>query len=283
MTNMNNIEFNCEICGSDKLDKIDYLKNMSIKGKIFRWIPLWLNVIFPSSLKRRFVHGKTKISVFKDRKWLWCKSCKFGVVFPMPSTKELDNYYHTLYWENTNNDSLKDIVYSLGNTTRPKRQLDFIKNSGLHNVDNMLDFGAGILGGSVVFRDAGFSSLNCALDKSEQTSQVSKMLKMRNIFNLDECVNSEFDFIYSSHSLEHVASLKHVLNDFHRVLTKSGHIFIEVPNFSDDFVMKNHHHAPHTYVFSLFSLQLFMESNGFIKVSSELYEDSGMSLFRKIV
>jgi len=278
----------CKLCGGVNLHKVGYLHNMSIIGKVFGLLPLFVSKFLPPFIRGRFIHGKKLISTFRSVSWVFCKDCDFGFVSPPLSEKELNSYYSFDYWKVRSRKDLSGIIHLEENVKRPKIQLNFLKDSGLNKVDNMLDFGAGMCGGTILFKGDNFFQKNTILDKSAQSFEISDLLGVKKIDNTKDALNDEFDFIYSSHSLEHVNSLENTLKEFHRILSYQGYVFIEVPNIKNYLSFISAHHAPHTYTFSQKSLHKAMQMHGFDFISCKEYGDlvfdvhtSVMCLFKK--
>ena len=254
----------CPLCEIDVSGHVSYLKNMSLIGKIFRYLPSFFGkLIYFQSLKSRFVHGKKMISIFDSHVWHYCESCNFSYVYPQISAKKLDDYYSVHFWSIRGPSELKDSVFSADNTDRPKHQLEFLNENGLTKVENMLDFGAGLCGAPAVFKQQGFCDDITILDPSSQAKEIADMLGVAQISTVEEMGGRKFDLLYSSHSLEHVQDLRETLDRFSAVVKEGGHILIEVPNIANRTVMEMSHHAPHTYNFSEESLCHAMSLHGF--------------------
>jgi SAM-dependent methyltransferase len=215
---------------------------------------------------------------FKGRSWAYCDNCNFSFVHPMPTEGELDKYYSSSYWEVRNGDELNKIINSVDNLERPLEQLNFINLSGIHVVGSMLDFGSGMCGASVIFNRENFCKNITILDKSVQASEIADLLKINKVSSMRKIDNQEFEFIYSSHSLEHVCNLTETLDEFNRVLKDNGYLFIEVPNIANRSVLNSEHHAPHTYCFSKKSLRLSGEKHGFKLIN---YEECGSPILKQ--
>ena len=263
---------NCPLCASKVTDHVDYLKNMSLVGKIFRYLPNFFgSLMFTNSLRNRFEHGKRMISVFGSHLWHYCGACNFSYVYPQITPENLDGYYSGDYWSVRTTTDLKDALYSERNTDRPKYQLKFLNGNGLISVDKMLDFGAGMCGAAIVFKSEKFCNDITILDPSSQANAIAGILDIRQSFSFEDVKDSQFDFLYSSHSLEHVQNLRETLERFRAVIKIGGYLCIEVPNIANRAVMEVLHHAPHTYNFSQESLCHAMSLHGFETVDCHVY------------
>lgn len=78
--------------------------------------------------------------------------------------------------------------------------------------------------------------------------------------------DQSFDLIYSSHTLEHVASAKKTLVDTYRLLKPGGYFLVDVPNIdviADDDVVEEFFIDKHTFHFSRNVLRTCLEDIGF--------------------
>jgi trans-aconitate methyltransferase len=72
----------------------------------------------------------------------------------------------------------------------------------------------------------------------------------------------EIDFFFSSHSLEHVHSLKDFMEKLSIILSKQSHVFIEVPYLVEENHLNVYSHAPHALYFNKKSLIKTFEKYG---------------------
>ena len=103
----------------------------------------------------------------------------------------------------------------------------FIKPDSFENV---LDVGFGTGYSLEKFKKFGINPIGITLDNSEL--QCALLLKydvhMMDMANLD-FDDGKFDLVWCRHTLEHSSMPMIALMEFHRVLGKSGHLYIEVP------------------------------------------------------
>ena len=77
-------------------------------------------------------------------------------------------------------------------------------------------------------------------------------------------INEKFDIVWVSHVLEHMISPDKFLNNINKNLKNDGILFIEVPNCENKLVLKTSiEKVPHTFHFSMKSLRILLEKNGF--------------------
>lgn len=262
------MSFECAVCGSKLGVRVPYLRNMSLVGRLFSWLPLVIVNFLPSArLRTRFIHGKNMIAIFGGRHWEYCVNCNFGSVTPTLHVEEIAEYYASSFWTTRAPEDVVTDANSEANKERPLRQLKFIRDCGITSVNSLIDFGGGVCGASQLFKNEGFVSDVAVVDPSFQAAEVSRLLHIRHETDLQDFEQNSVDMMYSSHSLEHVLDFKEVLEEFRRVVRPGGFVFIEVPNIANTTIFEQSHHAPHTYVFAKESLCLAMAQLDFELIS----------------
>jgi SAM-dependent methyltransferase len=168
----------------------------------------------------------------------------FWHVNPMPSKESLDEYYSSSYWEYRHDK--KEII--TGRDVIHLLILDkFIPN--LHNSSiNFLNFGAGHGGISHLMWLNGHNIFNV------EPSGIGKFYEERwtHLSSIVEAPDNSLDFIYGSHSLEHVHDIDNMNKEVAKKLKKGGYIFWEVPNgeYPGCGPLENEIRIPHTYYFT---------------------------------
>jgi 2-polyprenyl-3-methyl-5-hydroxy-6-metoxy-1,4-benzoquinol methylase len=76
-----------------------------------------------------------------------------------------------------------------------------------------------------------------------------------------------YDYIHTSHWLEHVNSLPEITSHLKNLLKPNGLMFIEVPNCSSYFEL-DYYDTPHIHFFTKESIEIFFKNNGFIVLKS---------------
>ncbi len=233
------------------------------KVKIFVGIFLYkigfLPKIYDNRIKAAIII-KNYYKKFKKLKLIYDEKGYFKVD-PMPSAKELSNFYEKIYPLKSNAiyDPIKirDIDhYKLINKIFP----DFNNSK-----KNILNFGSGHGGVSILFKIAGHKVYN--LDPSETIRYFDE--DWHNIRSFSE-LNCNIDLIYGSHSLEHVTNIEEVINNFKKISNNNTKFFFEVPNHPIN--QKHSIDPPHTYYFS----RLFFQNN-FKKIQhNKTYSISGV-------
>jgi 2-polyprenyl-3-methyl-5-hydroxy-6-metoxy-1,4-benzoquinol methylase len=167
----------------------------------------------------------------------------YWYVNPMPSNDELNKYYNAAYWQ------------MRGNKNYGAFERDFLHwhlindtiGSFFNTKKTILNFGAGHGGISNIFWSHGHKVIN--VDPSHIPKSYNE--RWSNYKNLSEIENRSIDFLYGSHSLEHVSNLQNFLVGVKKVLKKESFIFWEVPNGDhiSNGPLENRIHVPHTYYF----------------------------------
>ena len=173
----------------------------------------------------------------------------------------MNDYYTQAYWKD-----FKKGIYHNVNT----RDLDhyhlIIKNSNgfFNSKKTILNFGSGHLGCSFLFYFSGHKVINLDLEPA-RTYLIKDSDDWININDIDD-LNCEIDFLYSSHSLEHVQSISSFEKSFFNRLKPGGHLFFEVPNEKKESVKI---HIPHTYYFR----KDYFNNLDFKKILCETYDN----------
>jgi len=179
--------------------------------------------------------------LFLNNRSLKNHSNGYWYIDPSINLNDLNDYYTQAYWK----DFKKGIYHNVN-----LRDLDhynlIIKysNGYFDSKRTILNFGSGHLGCSFLFYFSGHKVINFDLEPAN-THLIKSSDDWINIKNLDE-LNFEIDFLYSSHSLEHVQSVSFFENNFFSKIKPGGHLFFEVPNEKKESVKI---HIPHTYYF----------------------------------
>jgi len=171
-----------------------------------------------------FITTKIKKRLLARKIFLGCKikwdQKGYWILNPMPSELDLNSYYENIYW---------DTVGKLEGINQ--RDLDhfYLIKSLVPDVMSspmvFLNFGAGHGGISHLMHLLGNKCIN--VEPSGLSLQYQKNWKT--VSSLDEVLD-KVDFVYSSHSLEHVQDIDKFLGHIKKILQPDGHVFWEVPN-----------------------------------------------------
>lgn len=232
--------------------------------------------------------------IFFQKKLKW-NNLGYWQVDPMPTDEELHKFYSELYW--LNNSFYKSLILTPRDINHYLFLEEKIFNKLPENIDFM-NFGAGH--GGISYLMATKKSKIVNIEPSEIPS--FKYNNFSNYKNIDEYINkhdpNSIDFIYSSHTVEHLSDPLSFLKKITKVLKKNAFIFIEVPNcrkslITDDYeeggcdgkIVGSHLiYFTKDFFMNLNSeISFFKEQNNgqeFIKVESEDTADCIRAIFR---
>jgi 2-polyprenyl-3-methyl-5-hydroxy-6-metoxy-1,4-benzoquinol methylase len=234
---------------------------------------IWIRVLYRAGLEIKFV-DRQKVknlelaeSIFKNRN-LKFDTKGFWYVNPMPTKKELDEYYNKAYWGSINprnfGISMRDFrhYYLL-----LKLVPDF--NSATRKI---LNFGAGHGGLSVILNLLGHHVVN--IEPSEMICMSPINWKKKN--SIKGVEDKGYDLIYGSHSLEHVQNFQ---DTYETILNLSKHDaihFWEVPNADCQYngANMNRIDIPHTYYFTGKFFEYLFKEVMYLCKYDKAFEDS---------
>lgn len=213
-----------------------------------------LFLIFKSLLYKAFgvrvIGSVTFASVATERKVFSDCELKYSehgyyFVDPMPSAEALDQYYSSFYW-----DPRKKAKKVYGANTRDFLHYLLLKEYAPEDLGEgkvLLNFGAG---------HGGISHL-CWLNGMHIVNVEPSLLpefyeeRWQTFADISEVADGSIDFVYGSHSLEHVRDIEESKKEFERVLKPNGLLFWEVPNADNCNVgsQRGRIDIPHTYYF----------------------------------
>jgi len=91
-----------------------------------------------------------------------------------------------------------------------------------------------------------------------------------------------FNYIHTSHWLEHVVDLAGTMVRLKGILEPGGFIFVEVPDCPLDYFYSDSGDVPHIHFFTKDSLQLLFKRHGFEVLTIDVYGQSLRALFRLV-
>ena len=266
----------CEICNkSNTVIVSKFQNNFTVKQNLILFSTTFFNFIPNIFLEKgrpilsksinhiidRILNVKTLSKNFKNKKWLKCKECELIFIDPPMSEEALNDIYQEAFWGKalvTNSFLTENINYE----PRIIEQFNFIKDF-LPSIDgNFLDFGAGNCQATFFSREFFSIQNNIVVDVSSQTKALCDKLnfKYHDYSNLNNA--KEIDFFFSSHSIEHLRSLKDFMENLSIILSKQSHVFVEVPYLIEENDLNVYSHAPHTMFFNKKSLVSAFEKYG---------------------
>jgi len=184
---------------------------------------------------------------------------------------------------------LRNIIYKYPKwSSRPVNQIDFVI-SDLKNFDKrellLLEIGGSVCQPLRLLREKLIGKL-VNIDCVEPDKQYKQRYLRENINLVSEYFpfkcTKQYDYIHTSHWLEHVVDWKITLRDIREILCENGLLFIEVPNANNiDSLKGDHSEIPHIHFFSATSLKLCLQNLGYDIVRMEVKEGVIKALSRK--
>ncbi len=185
----------------------------------------------------------------KELNIAFCNGC--GLIFqnPLPSSKELEEYYSHNYrseYKNTYTPKPKHI-HRAGKTAI--KRISFLKENGIDS-GRLVDIGAG--GGEFVYMASAFGFESEGIEPNIGYSEYAKQNYQKSIkTGTLEDVGSGYDVITMFHVLEHIPNLPDVFERLYTALNPNGVLFIEVPWIeTKDASPSNIYFGAHLFYFS---------------------------------
>lgn len=184
---------------------------------------------------KRKIFGGRNLSYNNDGFWF---------IDPMPTKNDLDEYYSSTYWSFRDDKKEimngRDIIHSL---------IIEDKIPNFHDKKiTFLNFGAGHGGISHLMWMNGHDIINI------EPGGIDNYYDERwtTLSSIDDVNPNSVDFIYGSHSLEHVQDISEINLKVLEILKNEGYIFWEVPNGNKpgEGPLENEIHIPHTYYYT---------------------------------
>ena len=202
-------------------------------------------------------HVNSDIDFFGQIKIFYCEKCDLAFADPMPSRSRLKFFYENIY-RDVGRPQYKNLEL-LEESLKSQKNYDYIEYLkhflNFNKIQNIFDFGSG--SGDIGFLlSKKFNHLKLHTIESDNFSQ--EILKKRNykIYKDFSKIQTKFDLIISTHTLEHLTNLD-IINNFKKILKKNHYMFFEVPNnlFKVNF-LKRPYDSPHLIFFSKKSLEM---------------------------
>ena len=252
---MNN-SYKCNICELNQSKVIDYFPNFITRNiKLFIYffkINFFIKIFFKNVYLKKFPDGE---ELFLNKKIIICSNCKLGSTFPMIDEKTLINYYHKNYWINPRNLNSNEITDN--EKIYLKEKIKFLKK----NLDGEIDYTFAEFGcGRGTFAQIAIDSLDIKKYFGIELSKVSlnDYLKQNDKFihleQLDQIDDNSVDIFVMIQSIEHITDVNLFFKRLHNKLKKNSLIFIETPNYNDNYFYKKAGWVPHTLFFNKKSL-----------------------------
>jgi hypothetical protein len=209
-------------------------------------------------------------NTFGHKKLFWCDSCCTGMAWPLFSDAQLSCYYEDLYWNLREQHDVYFAKNSLlpqeSNLARARTQLDWVDRRGV-TFSSAIDFGAGDCAGAYLMsKKCGLKNV-LVVDRSNQTRAIANSMGFSHSVSLESV--KPVEFIYSSHTIEHVADLIHTFALLESAVCDGGFVFLETPNVADRQVFAALVMTPHTFLLSDTSLEQLSKSSNLRLVATE--------------
>ncbi|MDJ0598251.1 MAG: class I SAM-dependent methyltransferase [Crocosphaera sp.] len=226
---------NCLICGQTSLENVD--KNPSFtKGQVYR-----------------------------------CLSCQVAITHPLPTPKELLEFYQSGYYIKTVTQDKLDKRLSVSQQ-RALSQFKFIQQylPQHKGIRKALDLGCSDGSLLLILDQHGFDVWGYEPD-SQMAELVNKKLskgqdRIRNqMFPGDQIEKNTYDLICSSHLFEHIVDPISHLDQIKMSLKTNGYLFMEIPNQYGrlkDFLCPGAKNLGHLYYYSPYSVEHLLKNNG---------------------
>jgi 2-polyprenyl-3-methyl-5-hydroxy-6-metoxy-1,4-benzoquinol methylase len=211
-------------------------------------------------------------------KVVFCKGCGMIQQDPIPSEKEVNEYYSNEYRQDYKKTSIPKIkhVYRAGHLALER--INFLKERNIIE-GNLLDVGAG--GGEFTYlsRRLGFISQGI-----EPNIGYSNYARTEYGINLQTGqladVDKRFNIITMFHALEHIPDPIKTFKLLYELMNQNGHLFIEVPNIeTKDASPHNIYFKAHIQYFS--SSTLTSAASKYFEKIDEVKDSNLRILFKK--
>lgn len=243
------------------------------------------NIKFLDEYKLEIFEDK---NFFEDAKIYRCEKCDFAFVHPMPSDEKLNLFYKEVYRSNGRPPYLVSENYN----DQKKHYLEDKNLSYLiyltslirvNEMEKIYDFGGGD-------GDIGYALKKkfpkIELFCTETDLHCERILKERGFENLKEFdkIDSKFDLIITTHSLEHITDINYIFEKFKKILKRRGFIFFEVPNCSKEYWNGRPYDSPHLMFYTKKSFEKLANIHGFdfVNFSFSAYSFSKDHAYQKV-
>ena len=213
-------------------------------------------------------HALNKKLMFSPAfKIIKCKQCGYGYYNRYITPESIKQYYEEEYWnsEGLPREQWKDIELFL-NDIRAQGQYQCIKPIlKRSSVFNVLEVGAGAALFSRYLKNKYEQDVNLHVVEPgngwQEYYQELEINRVAGFFPFES--KQKFDYIHTSHWLEHVLDLDQTLKELKKLLNCKAYLFIEVPNCNEEYFSSNISDTPHIHFFTKQSLQKLLEKYGF--------------------
>ena len=249
-----------------------------------------INPIYNELIKLKLI-SKQNLAIInnktRDKKIKVLKDLKSKIIF-LEKYITTNDYYSSIKYKNHDKKSLYELKKKIATIKISSKNIktaiiddDFRRASQFKKIlrnKDILDFGCGW--GGFLKNIKNFKSLNGIELRKECINYVKNNLKIVNLSNNINSLNSKFDIITMFHVLEHIPYQVNTLKSLKLKLRNKGKIIIEVPHAEDFLILQNElkefknftfwseHLILHTYK----SLKTILLKAGFRKINIQYYQ-----------
>ncbi len=256
----------CIVCDSPNFFRKKYDRHVrsfslkkSAKALVSR-VAMTLRVrqsIKSSTVERNLFSGTVRV----------CEDCGHGLMDTPPSHQTLLDYYETRYWAESGRDAPAACRCDFAADPRAQHQTAFILQCIEPNrISKMLEIGAGPAHASLLLRaKSEQGALDIAVcEPGFVWDRYYKSYGIRKVADFFPWETQErFDFVHTSHWLEHVLNLDHTLSALSEAIPNGGNVFVEVPNTEHYYWRLPERDRPHIHFFTRTSLAKAFRNRGF--------------------
>jgi SAM-dependent methyltransferase len=206
-----------------------------------------------------------------------CKACEFIHIYPLPTEKELDDYYTNVFYSDFKPDYInsqkKDLEW--WNIIFRKREELFSQNLVKNKSKRILDIGSGPGFFLKFFKDKEWDVVG--IEPSKSAAVFSRGLGLKIIQDSIYKINSNdlglFDVVHSNQVFEHLIAPEKALEVIHEILNPNGFLFLSVANDYNPIQKIAHEKLnlpdwwfippEHINYFSINSISTLLESKGY--------------------
>ena len=266
----------CNVCGSHNITIYRYNDHLNIhKLVLFKFFIIKLVTIVAKFLSKKIFEKYYFKLIFSPLyKITTCNDCGYGFYQKKLNNATLEKYYNKLYWQATglNDPKVFEDSYFL-HDERSIAQYNFGHEwtSQLTNF-NMLEIGAGSALISRFIRHHHKSEVEInVVEAGSGWVEYYKTLNIKQVSNFFPFKSeTKYNYIHTSHWLEHVGDLDDVIKNLKDLLVPGGLIFFEVPNCRSYFEL-DYTDTPHIHFFTKESMCKIFAIYGFEVLKSGEY------------
>ena len=221
---------------------------------------------------------------------VYCTSCEHRYHRKFPTKEWLQAYYQEKFDKLVGSAKTTPGVFSLGYQRLRSRVGKFVRHGVAQNIPNrifdfmlgavkgdsayylsqgdihrVLEIGCGRGDNLAYFRDKGFDVFGTEVSHVRLAECAAKGLSVfaTGIDNFDAVSElAPFDFVYSTHVLEHVINVNRHVQMVSELLRPGGFAYIETPDLSGESLLYQTHSIYHVHTFSLASMLRLLARHG---------------------